>query len=142
MASSSTNPAPGLSKAAASKIADEWEAEVKRLIEHQDRDAWNDAQNALYEGLVSFQFSTTLAALTVWFIVSCFCRLETIPISERRLSPLGIPRQCIHGRSDGREGRHGEALRQLHEGFEANGQIRRVRGGASGEDDNGGKRRR
>ncbi len=96
MASSSTNPAPGLSKAAASKIADEWEAEVKRLIEHQDRDAWNDAQNALYEGLVSFQFSTTLAALTVWFIVSCFCRLETIPISERRLSPLGIPRQCIH----------------------------------------------
>ena len=53
MASTSKTPKPQVSEEAAHKMADEWEAEVTRLIAEQNDEAWNNAQPALYDALVS-----------------------------------------------------------------------------------------
>ena len=70
MAASSNVPQLQVTEADANRLADEWEAQVTRLIENNDRVAWDNAQRELYDGLVSSGFHLCITHSSFLFAVT------------------------------------------------------------------------
>ena len=70
MASSSNVPQLQVTEAAANRLADEWEAQVTRLIQQNDRVVWENAQRELYDGLVSSYHPPSITHSLFLFVVT------------------------------------------------------------------------
>ena len=90
MASSSNVSRPHMSEAAANQMADEWETQVTRLIEQNDRVAWNNAQRELYEGLVSSFCHLSITHSLLSFAVTRYTGPQAISLPCRRIPPLRV----------------------------------------------------